>query len=88
MSEQSYLTHEEYELMKVALTREEVPAEALAVLSAWIEEERLLVDDRESVGGINFFRMDTKAIAPLPHILASLPTSCLSMELSPFSLGL
>jgi hypothetical protein len=33
--------------------------------------ERLLVDDREGVGGISFCRMDAKAIAPLPHVLAS-----------------
>lgn len=64
-------TREEYQLTKVALTREDVPAEALALLSAWIEKERLLVDDREGVGGIDFCRMDTKAIAPLPHVLAS-----------------
>jgi hypothetical protein len=55
----------------VALAREDVPAEALALLSAWIEGERLLVDDREEVGGINFCRMDEKVMAPLPHILAS-----------------
>ncbi len=71
MREPPYLTHEEYELMKVPLAREEIPADALAALSAWIEEERLLVDDREDVGGINFSRMDAKAIAPLPHIFAS-----------------
>jgi hypothetical protein len=64
-------TREEYLLTKVALTREEVPAGALGLLSAWIERERLLVDDREGVGGIDFCRMDTKSIAPLPHVLAS-----------------
>lgn len=72
MREQSHLTHEEYQLTKVALAREEVPAEAFALLSAWIEGERLLVDDREDVGGINFCRMDAKVMAPLPHIVASL----------------
>ncbi len=71
MREPSDLTREEYELTKVALTREDVPAEALALLSAWIEGERLLVDSREGVGGINFCRMDTKVVAPLPHIVAS-----------------
>jgi hypothetical protein len=55
----------------VALAREEVPAEAFALLSAWIEGERLLVDGREDVGGITFCRMDAKAMAPLPHIVAS-----------------
>jgi len=65
------LTREEYELTKVALERSDVPAEALALLSTWIEGEGLLVDDREDVGGINFCRMDAKAVAPLPHILAS-----------------
>ncbi len=71
MRELSDLTREEYELTKVALIREDVPADALALLSAWIEEERRLVDGRESVGGIDFSRMDSKAIAPLPHIFAS-----------------
>jgi hypothetical protein len=33
----SYLTHEEYVLTKVALAREDVPADVLALLSAWIE---------------------------------------------------
>jgi len=51
MREPSYFTREEYALTKVALAREEVPAEAFALLSAWIEGERLLVDDREDVGG-------------------------------------
>jgi hypothetical protein len=71
MSEPPYFTHEEYELTKAALERSDVPAEALALLSAWIEEERLLLDDREDVGGISFCRMDARIIAPLPHILAS-----------------
>ena len=71
MREPSDLTHEEYELTKVTLAREEVPADALALLSAWTEGERLLVDDREDVGGINFSRMDAKAVAPLPHIVVS-----------------
>lgn len=71
MREPSYLTHEEYQLTKVPLAREEVPADALALLSAWIEGEGLLMDDREDVGGIDFCRMDAKAVAPLPHILAS-----------------
>jgi hypothetical protein len=71
MREPSYFTREEYALTKVALAREEVPAEAFALLSAWIEGERLLVDDREDVGGINFCRMDSKVMAPLPHIVAS-----------------
>ena len=57
--------------MKMPLAREEVPDGALAALSAWIEGERLLVDDRENVGGINLCRMDTKVVAPLPHIVAS-----------------
>jgi hypothetical protein len=71
MKEWPSLTHEEYELMKVPLERSEVPVDALAALTAWIERERLLVDDREHVGGINFSRMDAKAVAPLPHIFAS-----------------
>lgn len=71
MREPSDQSHEEYELTKVTLDREDVPADALTVLLAWIEEERLLVDDRDDVGGINFARMDTKAMVPLPHILAS-----------------
>ncbi len=71
MSEPSYSRHEEYELTKVALAREDVPAEAFALLSAWIEGEQLLVDDREGVGGIDFSRMDSKVVAPLPHIFAS-----------------
>ena len=71
MREPSYFTHEEYQLTKVALEPSDVPAEALALLSAWIEGERLLVDEREGVGGINFCRMDARVIAPLPHIVAS-----------------
>lgn len=71
MRESRYFTHEEYQLTKVVLERSDVPAEALALLSAWIERERLLVDDREDVGGINFYRMDSKVVAPLPHIVAS-----------------
>jgi hypothetical protein len=71
MSVPSGLTHEEYELTKVALVREDVPSEALALLSTWIERECLLVDDREDVGGIDFSRMDSKVVAPLPHIFAS-----------------
>jgi len=71
MREPSSFTHEEYQLTKVALEPSDVPAEALALLSAWIEEERLLVDDREDVGGIAFCRMDARVMAPLPHILAS-----------------
>jgi hypothetical protein len=71
MREPSYFTHEEYQLTKVALAREGVPAEALALVSTWIEGEGLLVDDREDVGGINFCRMDAKVMAPLPHMVAS-----------------
>jgi hypothetical protein len=71
MKKPSYLTHEECELTKVALAREAVPADALALLPAWIEGERLLVDDREGVGGIGFCRMDSRVVAPLPHIVAS-----------------
>jgi hypothetical protein len=71
MREPPYFTHEEYQLTKVALTREDVPAEAMGLLSTWIEGEDLLVDDREDVGGISFCRMDAKIIAPLPHIVAS-----------------
>ena len=71
MREPSYLTREEYALTKVALASEAVPAEAFALLSAWIEGERLLVDGREDVGGITFCRMDAKVMAPLPHIVAS-----------------
>ena len=71
MRKPSYLTHEECELTKLALAREAVPADALALLSAWIEGERLLVDDREGVGGIGFCRMDSRVMAPLPHIVAS-----------------
>ena len=71
MREPSYLTHEEYELTKVALARNEVPADALSLLSSWIEGEHLLLDDREGVGGINFSRMDSRIIAPLHHVFAS-----------------
>jgi hypothetical protein len=71
MRESRYFPHEEYQLTKVVLERSDVPTEALALLSAWIERERLLVDDREDVGGINFYRMDAKVVAPLPHIVAS-----------------
>ncbi len=61
----------EYDLTKVVLERSDVPEEALALLTAWIEGECLLVDDREDVGGITFCRMDARVIAPLPHIVAS-----------------
>jgi hypothetical protein len=71
MREPSDLAHEEYELTKVALAREDIPAEAFALLSAWIEGEHLLVDDREGVGGIDFSRMDSRVMVPLPHIFAS-----------------
>ncbi len=71
MREPSDLAHEEYELTKVALAREDIPAEALALLSAWIEGEHLLMDDREGVGGIDFSRMDSRVMVPLPHIFAS-----------------
>ena len=71
MRETSCMTREEYELTKVVLESSDVPAEALALLSAWVEGERLLVDDREVVGGINFCRMDAKIMTPLPHIIAS-----------------
>ena len=71
MREQSNFTREEYELAKVVLEREDVPSEALALLTAWIEEERLLVDDREGVGGITYARMDARVMAPLPHVVAS-----------------
>ena len=71
MRDHADFTHEEYQLTKVVLERSDVPAEALARLSAWIEGEGLLVDDREDVGGINFCRMDAKVRAPLPHIVVS-----------------
>jgi hypothetical protein len=71
MRELSDLVHEEYALTKVALAREDVPAEAFALLSAWIEGEHLLVENREDMGGIDFSRMDSRAMAPLPHIVAS-----------------
>jgi hypothetical protein len=68
MSEQIDFTREEYELTKVALERSDVPAEALALLSAWIEGERLQVDDREDAGGINFCRMNARGhCATPPH---------------------
>ncbi len=76
MREPSYMTHEEYELTKVALERSDIPAEALALLSTWIAREGLLVDDREDVGGINFCRMDARVMAPLPHIVASFFARC------------
>jgi hypothetical protein len=41
--EPTSFTHEEYQLTKVALERSDVPAEALALLSAWIEGEDLLL---------------------------------------------
>ncbi len=74
MREQYYLGHEEYQLTKVPLARGDVPVEALALLFDWIAREGLLVDDREGVGGIDFCRMDSRAMAPLPHIFASLFT--------------
>ena len=55
----------------MALEPSDVPAVIIAFLSAWIGEKRLLVDDREDVGGIAFCRMDARVMAPLPHILAS-----------------
>ena len=71
MGESPFLSQEEYELMKVPLERSEVPADALAMLTAWIEGEHLLVDDRENVGGISFSRIDARAVVPLPHVIAS-----------------
>ena len=71
MREHTDLTREEYQLTKVALERSDVPAEALALLTTWIEGEGLLVDEREDVGGITFCRMDARVMAPLPHIVAS-----------------
>ena len=71
MREPLYFTPEEYQLTKVVLECSDVPAEALALLSTWIEGEGLLVDDREEVGGINFCRMDARIIAPLPHVFVS-----------------
>jgi len=47
MEKSPFLSHEEYELMKVPLERSEVPADALAALTAWIERERPLVDEKE-----------------------------------------
>ncbi|MBV9615370.1 MAG: hypothetical protein JO031_07940 [Ktedonobacteraceae bacterium] len=71
MGESPFLSHEEYELMKVPLERSDVPDEALAALTSWIERERLLVDEREDIGGISFSRMDAKAVSPLPHVVVS-----------------
>lgn len=71
MKESPFLSHEEYELMKVPLDRSDVPIEAIAALTAWIERERLLMDERENIGGISFSRMDTKAVSPLPHVVVS-----------------
>ena len=71
MREPTDFTREAYELAKVTLERSDVPAEALALLSAWIDGERLLVDDREGVGGITYCRMDARIMAPLPHVVAS-----------------
>ena len=71
MGESPFMSHEEYELMKVPLERLDVSVEALAALTAWIERERLLVDEREDIGGISFSRMDAKAVTPLPHIVVS-----------------
>ena len=71
MRERPSFTLEEYALTKVALERSDVPAEAEALLSAWIAGEGLLLDDREDVGGIAFCRMDARIMAPLPHVLAS-----------------
>jgi hypothetical protein len=62
--------------MKMSLAREGVPDGALVALSAWIERERLLVDDSEDVGGITFCRVDAKVMAPLPHIVASFFARC------------
>ncbi len=72
MRKHTGFTREEYELTKVALERPDVPAGALAFLSALIAGEGLLVDMREDVGGISFWRMDTRLVTPLPHIVASL----------------
>src|ERR1700676_5391877 len=44
MREHTDFTREEYQLTKVALERSDVPDEALALLSAWIEGEHLLLD--------------------------------------------
>ncbi|QBD79971.1 hypothetical protein EPA93_29905 [Ktedonosporobacter rubrisoli] len=68
MREPSNLAHEEYELLKVPLIREDIPPEAQILLKAWIEKEGLLVDDREDMGGMDFSRLDTRLIVPLPHI--------------------
>jgi hypothetical protein len=71
MRESSSVASEGYRLTRVPLSRERVPAEATALVSAWIEAECLLVDEREGVGGIDFCRMDAKAMAPLPHVAVS-----------------
>jgi hypothetical protein len=71
MREQPVLTDEQYKLMKIILERSEVPADALTALTSWIEKERLLVDEREDVGGMAFLRMDAKFVAPLPHVMVS-----------------
>ena len=71
MGESPFLSHEEYELMKVPLDRSDVSADAFAVLTTWIERQRLLVDQREDVGGISFSRMDAKTVTPLPHVVVS-----------------
>ena len=75
MRKPSDFTHEEYELMHVPLASEDVPADALAFLTAWISGDRLLVDDRPGEG-IRFARIDSKAIAPLPHIFVSFYARC------------
>ena len=85
MGESPFLSHEEYELMKVPLEHSEVPADALAMLTAWIEREHLLVDDRENVGGISFSRIDARAVAPLPHVIASFFAHNFSELTSPLS---
>ncbi len=47
MREHADFTCEEYELMKVALERSDVPVEAVALVSTWIEGEGLLVQIRK-----------------------------------------
>jgi len=50
--------------------------------SSWIEGEHLLVDERAGVGGIDFSRMDSRAVAPLPHVVASFsPAAHISAKL-------
>ena len=71
MRQSSTASSEEYRLTRVPLSPAEVPAGAIALLSAWIAEGCLLVDDREGVGGIDFCRLDAKAVAPLPHVAVS-----------------